>query len=84
MKNGYRSGGHTVHKLRCHIVWIPKYRKIVLKTPIKERAEELLRQACEINKRSIEELNIGEDHVHILIQIGADKALSSVIGREQP
>ncbi len=63
------SGAHTKHRLRYHLVFIPKYRKRVLEGKVAARLEALLRQACEVNRWSLEELAIQPDHVHLLVQI---------------
>lgn len=63
-----RSGAHTKYRVMYHIVWIPKYRKRVLKGQLAKRLEELLRECCEVNGWKVEELNVQEDHVHLLIE----------------
>ena len=65
----YWSGAHTLHRLMYHIVWIPKYRKRVLRGRLVERLMELLQECAEMNDWTIEELNIQEDHVHIIVQL---------------
>lgn len=62
-----------------HIVWLPKYRKKVLKGRVKERLEVLLRTCAEINNWAIQELNIQLDHVHLLIQIPPSISVSKVV-----
>jgi putative transposase len=62
-----------------HIVWIPKYRKRILKDRIAKRTEELLRQCAEINKWEIHELNIQLDHVHMLVQLRPDVSVSVAV-----
>ena len=76
-KQKYWTGAHTKHKLRYHIVWIPKYRKRVLIGKLKIRLEKLIYQAAEVNGWSIEELSIQKDHVHMLIQTKPDKSISN-------
>ena len=63
----YWSGSHTKHKLMYHLVWIPKYRKRVLKGAVAKRIEELLRQCAEVNEWEIDELNVQQDHIHMLV-----------------
>ena len=46
----YWSSAHTKHRIRYHLVFIPKYRKRVLQGKVAARLEELLRQACEVNR----------------------------------
>ena len=75
----YWTGGHTKHRSRHHVVILPKYRRRVLKGKISTRIKQLFYQACQINKWWIEELNIKEDHVHMLIQTKTNEPLSKVI-----
>src|SRR5215475_364086 len=65
----YRTGSHTKYRLMYHLVWIPKYRKRVLKDAIASRLKELFYQCAEINDWKIEELNIQINHVHMMIQL---------------
>ena len=76
---GYWNGAHTKHRLLYHLVWVPKYRKRVLKGEVRKRVKELLAQACEVNQWSMEELNVMDDHVHMLIQIRPNEAVSKVV-----
>ena len=62
-----------------HIVWIPKYRKRVLKGPIAERIKELLIECAEVNGWHIDELNIQADHVHMLVQFKPDISVSKAV-----
>ncbi len=77
-KLDYWTGAHTKHKLRYHVVWIPKYRKRILIGKLSVRLRDLLYQAADINRWRIEELSIQKDHVHILLQVKPDKALSGI------
>jgi len=77
--SAYWTGAHTKHKLRYHLVWVPKYRKRVLIGKLAQRLEALLYQAAEVNEWRIEELSIVNDHIHMLIQVKPDKALSKVV-----
>jgi putative transposase len=62
-----------------HLVWIPKYRKRILKGSIARRIEELLRQCAEVNSWEIDELNIQVDHVHMLVQLRPSISVSKVV-----
>ena len=44
----YKSGSHTRHDLKAHIVWMTKYRKPVLSGEIAKRAREIIRQECDV------------------------------------
>ncbi len=75
----YWSGAHTKHRVMYHIVWLPKYRKRILKGALAKRVRELLEECAEVHRWKIEELNIQPDHVHMLIQLRSDISVSKVI-----
>ncbi len=75
----YWTGAHTKHRLRSHLVWIPKYRKRVLTGQVAVRLEALLRQACEVNGWEVQEIAIQPDHVHLLVQVQARDSVPAVM-----
>ena len=75
----YWTGAHTKHRLQCHLVWIPKYRKRVLRGKIAIRLRQLLYEACKINRWWIGELSIQNDHVHVLVQIKPSDSIAEVV-----
>ena len=72
-------GSQSKYRLMYHLVWIPKYRKRILKGALKEKLEILFRQCAEMNGWKIEELNIQIDHVHLLIQLKPTISVSKAI-----
>ena len=62
-----------------HVVWIPKYRKRVLKGAIANRIKELLEQCAEVNRWEIHELNVQIDHVHVLLQLKLNVSISQAV-----
>ena len=62
-----------------HIVWIPKYRKRVLKGVVASRLKELFLECAEINGWKIQEVNIQVDHVHMIVQLKPNISLSKAI-----
>lgn len=79
MKDMYWTGAHTKHRLMYHIVWIPKYRKRILRGAIAQRIKELLLQCSEVNRWEIDELNIQNDHVHMVVQLRPDVSISRAV-----
>jgi len=75
----YWTGAHTKHRLMYHIVWIPKYRKRVLKGKVAKRLKELFLQCADVNKWEVKELSIQEDHVHMLIQLKQNISVSYAV-----
>ena len=75
----YLTGAHTKHRLQYHLVWIPKYRKRVLRGKIASRVKRLLYEACKMNRWWISALSIQDDHVHIIIQTPPKDSVAEVV-----
>jgi putative transposase len=75
----YWNGAHNKTRLMYHIVWIPKYRKRILVGAVGKRLNELFLQCAEMRGMEIHEINIQKDHVHMLIQVKPDVAISKVV-----
>lgn len=75
----YWKGSQTKYRLMYHLVWIPKYRKRVLKGKVAERIAELLHECADMNRWKIEELNIQVDHIHMLVQMRPDVSVSRMV-----
>lgn len=79
MTTRYWTGAHTTHRLRYHLVILPKYRQRVLKGKIATRIKQLFFQACQVNKWWIDEVNIQPDHLHMLIQTKPRESVAEVV-----
>jgi len=53
-----RRGAHTVYRLAYHLVWIPQYRRKVLKGDVAERLETLICEICATGAWEIEALTV--------------------------
>ena len=77
----YTSGSHTVFHHRYHIVWITKYRKPILRGEIGKRVRELLRQTCASSDVYIVKGHVSKDHVHMLVSVPPNLAVSDLVKR---
>ena len=75
----FKNGSHSKYRLMYHLVWIPKYRKRILRGAIKTRLEELFKQCADVNDWDLEELNIQEDHVHMLVGLKPTISVSKAV-----
>lgn len=75
----YWTGSHTKHRHMYHIVWIPKYRKRILKDKLAHRLEDLLKECADVNRWKIHELSIQVDHVHMLVQLRPNVSVSRAV-----
>ena len=71
---------HVIWHCQYHIVWVPKYRYRVLRDRIKEEVRKTLIIQSERLGCQIVELNIQEDHVHLLIKVPPKIAISALMG----
>jgi putative transposase len=70
---------HSFHRLTYHIVFTPKYRRRVLRGKLINRLRELFYECALVNHWFIHELEIMDDHVHLLIQISPTISLTKAI-----
>ena len=77
---GLKRASHAVYDTVYHVVWCPKYRKkIFVGDEVRERAEQLVREICEEYGFEIEEMEVAEDHVHILISFSPKHSIGEVV-----
>ncbi len=58
---------HAVYDLKYHIVWIPKYRKIILTGKIATRLKKIFQEIAERYEFEIDTMEVIEDHVHLFL-----------------
>ena len=77
-----RLSAHGAYHHQYHIVWIPKYRKKILKGELKEYIEKKIFDIQEYHPEvEIEKYNIQEDHIHLVIVIPPKYSVSQIVGR---
>src|SRR3990167_4317219 len=63
----YQRTSHAVYELKYHLVWVPKYRKIVLSEPVARRCKAIFQGTAERYGFLIVEQEIMPDHVHVFV-----------------
>ncbi len=76
----YKKLSHVIYKCDYHIVWVPKYRFRILKGVIKELVENDIQMLSEWKGCEVLELNVQEDHVHLLISVPPKVSISYLMG----
>jgi putative transposase len=71
---------HAVWQCKYHLIWCPKYRFKILKGTLQQSVEDILRQLCEWKKLDILEINVQEDHVHMVVSIPPKFSVSESVG----
>ena len=73
---------HGAYHHQYHIVWIPKYRKKILKGDLKKFIETRLFEIHDYHPEvEIERYSVQEDHVHLVIIIPPKYSVSSIVGK---
>ena len=80
MANDLQSLAHTRWNCKYHIVFAPKYRRIVFYGEKRREIGKILRQLCEWKGVEIHEAEICPDHIHMLVSIPPKVAVSSFMG----
>ena len=76
----YKKQSHVIYKCDYHIVWVPKYRFRILKGVIKDLVESDIRMLCDRKSCEVEELNIQEDHIHLMVSVPPKVSISALMG----
>lgn len=76
----FKKLAHALWYSHYHIVWTPKYRYRILEGEIKGALENSIRSFSERLRCEIVELNIQEDHVHLLVMIPPKLSVSAYVG----
>ena len=58
---------HAVYDLKYHMVWVPKYRKMILKGDLAKRVREVFAEIAERYEFEIDTMEVKEDHVHLFL-----------------
>ncbi len=58
-----------MYDTRYHVVWVPKYRKWILRGDVKKTVEEIFREVMTSLDVEEVEMEVADDHVHIFASI---------------
>ena len=71
---------HTKWNCKYHVVFAPKYRRLVIYGRIKNEIGKMLRTLCERRGIDILEAEACPDHIHMLVTIPPKLSVSSAMG----
>ena len=71
---------HTTWRCQYHVVFAPKYRRVVIYGQIKKDIGQILRKLCEQKDIEIIEAEACPDHIHMLISFSPKYSISYVMG----
>ncbi len=73
---------HAVYDTKYHLVWVPKYRKLILRRDIRVRIKEIFKEISNNHDFEIDTLEVAEDHVHIFLSFPPRHSISKVVGNQ--
>ena len=77
-----RLSAHGTYHHEFHVVWIPKYRKKILKGDLRRWVEQHLGDIQKYHPDiEVEKYSVQEDHVHLIIVIPPKYSVSEIIGK---
>ena len=56
-----------MYDLKYHLVWVPKYRKMILQGDLAKRIREVFAEIAERYEFEIDTMEVKEDHVHLFL-----------------
>ncbi len=71
---------HTTWRCQYHIVFAPKYRRMVIYGQIKQDIGQILRKLCEQQGVEIIEAQACPDHIHMLLSIPPKYSVAQIMG----
>jgi len=76
----YESLSHSKWECKYHVIFIPKRRRRVLYGELRQHLGEIFRNLARQKESRIEEGHLLPDHVHMMISIPPQYAVSQVVG----
>ena len=76
----WKKQSHAIWQCTYHVVWCPKYRYRILSGEVGRFVERSIRGICEWRGAEILELNVREDHVHLVVDIPPREAVADLMG----
>lgn len=71
---------HTKWRCQCHVVFAPKYRRMVICGQTQKDVGEILRKLCEQKGIEIIKAEACPDHIHMLISFSPKYSIAQVMG----
>jgi putative transposase len=81
MKTIHKKNTNICYSCKYHIVWCPKYRRPVLAGPVANRLKTILQEIIDEYYSELIEMEIMEDHVHILLECDPQFGIHKIVKR---
>jgi len=78
--SNYKKLSHVIYRCNYHIVWTLKYRYRVLDALVKELLSKYIPMLLEWKSREMIEMNIQQDHIHLIVSVPPKVSISQLMG----
>ncbi|OKH24132.1 IS200/IS605 family transposase [Hydrococcus rivularis NIES-593] len=79
MERKFKSNRNIVYSCKYHVVWCPKYRRKVLIHGVDAKLKEILQQVANEFQSEIIEMEIMDDHVHLLVEVDPQFGIAKLV-----
>ena len=77
----FKKLSHSIYECKYHLVFCPKYRYRIFKDEVAEYTKQQVYYLCsQKDHLEVIELNVQEDHVHLILSIAPKYSVSSIMG----
>jgi len=76
----FKKLSHTLLHCQYHIVWTPKYRLRIFEGDVADEVFHCVQSLSGQKKCEVNELNVQEDHVHLIVMIPPKLSVSDYLG----
>jgi putative transposase len=80
-KSNYVSTNRSKHYLKCHLIFVCKYRKAMLIGQVNDDAKRILNSIASNSDFEIEVMETDKDHVHFLIRYIPRLSIAQIVRR---
>lgn len=77
----YHTKNTVIFSCQYHVIWTTKYRRKALTVDIQNRLKELILEKQKDYSFSVIEMEIMEDHVHLLLDVDPEIGVVNIIGK---
>jgi len=80
-KSQYTSTNRSKHYLKCHLIFVCKYRKSILVGQLNDDIKQIFQSIANSSDFEIEVMETDKDHVHFLIRYIPRLSISQIVRR---
>ena len=81
MSQKYHTSSHSKYLLKCHLVFVVKYRKKLLTYPINKAVKDIMYAIANESDFTIDVMESDEDHIHLMVDYPPTLSVVSIVNR---